>query len=251
MAEARAALERRIERRVAITPGGTGSGGVFKLLYGNTPNVFGRASALRCPYLSPEGGCGVWRHRPGVCATWYCKHVRGATGLRFWELADKLLREVESDLSVWCMAELHAGLTELADLAPARRDRPDVSELDGEVNASGYRKLWGEWEGREADFYRACAGLVEPLSWDRVESICGPRVRVLAGLVRDSYDNLISDAIPERLKLGEVRLSGVAKGKLRIIAYSEFDPLLVPQKLAAVLGYFETAHRGCLGRHPL
>jgi hypothetical protein len=239
MAEGRAALERRIERRVAVTPIGARSGGVFKLLYSHTPNVFGRAPALRCPYLGPEGGCGVWRHRPGVCATWYCKHVRGATGLRFWKLADKLLREVESDLALWCLAELHTGLAEIADLAAARRDQPDVSELDGEMDVPRYRKLWGEWDGRETDFYRACAALVEPLSWERVESICGPRVRVLAGLVRDAYENLMSDAIPERLNLGNVRLAGMAEGKLRIAAYSEFDPLLISQKLAAVLGYFD------------
>ena len=239
MAEGRASLERRIESRVAVTPSGAGSGGVFKLLYGNTPQVFGRAPALRCPYLSPEGGCGVWRHRPGVCATWYCKHVRGASGHRFWKLADKLLREVESELSLWCLAELHTGAAELANLAPERRDQPDVSELDGAVDEPRYRKLWGEWAGREAEFYRACAALVEPLSWERLQGICGPRVRVLAGLVRDAYENLVSDAIPERLKLGDVRLAGAAEGKLRIAAYSEYDPLLIPQKLAAVLGYFD------------
>src|ERR1017187_4415604 len=59
------------------------------------------------------------------------------------------------------------------------------------------------------------------------------------GLVRDAYENLVSDAIPERLKLGDVRLAGTAEGKLRIAAYSEYDPLLIPQKLAAVLGYFD------------
>jgi hypothetical protein len=239
MAEGRASLERRIERRVAVTPSGAGSGGVFKLLYGHTPQVFGRAPALRCPYLSPEGSCGVWRHRPGVCATWYCKHVRGASGLRFWKLADKLLREVECDLALWCLAELHTGVAELASLAPERRDQPDVSELDGEVDVPRYRKLWGEWAGREIAFYQACAALVEPLSWERVQGICGPRVRVLADLVRDAYENLMSDAIPDRLKLGGVRLEWVAEGGLCITAYSEFDPLLISRKLAAVLPYFD------------
>jgi len=234
----RASLERRIESRVAITPAGAGSGGVFKLLYLNTPNVFGRAPALRCPYLSPEGGCGVWRHRPGVCATWYCKHVRGATGMRFWNLADKLLREVESDLALWCRAELHAVSGEIGESSPTR-NQPDVSELNGKVDAPRYRKLWGEWAGREAGFYRACAALVESLSWERVESICGPRVRVLAGLVRDSYENLLSDAIPERLKLSSFRLTGLGEGTLRIASYSEYDPLLMPHKLASVLHYFD------------
>jgi hypothetical protein len=180
----------------------------------------------------------VWRHRPGVCATWFCKHVRGATGLRFWKLADKLLREVESDLSMWCLAELHTGWAEIAELTRPR-DQPEVSELEGEVDAPRYRKLWGEWAGREAEFYRACAALVDPLTWPRVESICGPRVRVLAGLVRDAYENLMSDAIPDRLKLGSVRLAGAVEGKLRISTYSEYDPLLIPQELASALRYFD------------
>ena len=94
IAEGRQELEQRISRRTVITPGWAGPGAVFGLMYRNTPNVFGRAPELRCQFLSPTGACGVWKHRPGVCATWYCKHVRGATGFRFWRLADKLLRQV-------------------------------------------------------------------------------------------------------------------------------------------------------------
>jgi hypothetical protein len=173
-----------------------------------------------------------------VCATWFCKHVRGATGLRFWQLADKLLREVESELALWCLAELDAVSGALGEFSPGRNE-PDVSELDGKVDLPRYRKLWGEWAGREASFYRACAALVEPLSWERVESICGVRTRVLAGLVRDGYENLLSNAIPERLKVKSLRLAGIAEGTLRIASYSEFDPLLMPQKLALVLHYFD------------
>src|ERR1039457_4981808 len=80
---------------------------------------------------------------PGACATWYCKHVRGASGHRFWKLADKLLREVESELSLWCLAELHTGAAELANLAPEGGGLPDVSALDGEINEPRYGKLWG------------------------------------------------------------------------------------------------------------
>jgi len=232
--EGRAALERRFERRVAVTPRAAGSGGVYKLLYGNT--TFGHAPALRCPYLV-EGNCGIWRHRPGVCATWYCKHVRGVTGWRFWVLAGKLLREVEIDLSLWCLAELRTGWEELAE--PARRDQLDLIELEGELDAPRYRKLWGQWAGREAAFYQACAALVEPLSWERVEGICGPRVTVLAGLVRDAYENLRSNAIPERLKPGTMSVAAVLEGKLRVTAYSGHDPLLIPQKLFAALRYFD------------
>jgi len=237
IAEGRRALEQRISRRVAVTPSRAGAGGVFGLLYGNTPNVFGRAPALRCHYLTPAGGCGVWKHRPGVCATWFCKHVRGATGFRFWKLADKLLREVEEDLALWCLAELKVGSGEVGELAP--QSKPDVSELDGEIDWAQYRKVWGEWAGREIDFYRACAGLVEPLRWEQVEQVCGPRVRILAGLVRDAYAHLGSEAIPERLRLGACRFTGVKGGSYQVTAYSQFDPLLMHEPLARALRYFD------------
>lgn len=237
MAAGRKAVEARIARRVAVKPSRISSGVVFDLLYQNTPMVFGRAPALRCHYLSPKGECGVWKHRPGICATWYCKHVRGATGFRFWKLAQKLLHEVESDLAYWCMAELQVGSGEVGELAP--QSRPHVSELEGDIDWAQYRRLWGNWAGREVEFYQACAGLVESLTWQQVEERCGPRVGILAGLLRDSYAHLESSAIPEHLRINEVRLTGFADGHYRVTAYSEFDPVLMPERLPGVLRYFD------------
>ncbi len=239
MTHGRAALEQRIERRSGVVPRGVKSTSTFRLLYARSPNVFGRAPALKCPHLTGEGGCGIWRYRPGVCATWYCKHVRGETGFRFWRLSDKLLREVESDLALWCAAEMNTGSVDLANLDPESIDRPDVSELGGPLNGVRYRELWGAWEGREQEFYRACAKLAEPLAWDAVLGICGPRVRILAQLARDAYQNLTSTAIPERLRLGSVQLTGVVDGEYQVTAYSPYDPLTMPEQLAGVLRYFD------------
>ncbi len=237
MLEGRKAVEAQIARRVAVKPSEVSSGFVFSLLYGATPFAMGRAPALRCHYLSPGGECGIWKHRPGVCATWYCKHVRGATGHRFWKLADKLLREVEQDLAYWCMAQHQVGSGELGELAP--QTRPHVSELDGEIDWAQYRRLWGNWAGREIEFYQACARLVETLTWPQVEENCGPRVGILAGLVRDAYAHLESSAIPERLRIKEVTFTGFEGGNYKVTAYSGFDPLLMPERLARVLRYFD------------
>jgi hypothetical protein len=239
MAPGRAALEKQIERRVGVVPRGVMSSGVFHLLYTETPGALGRAPALRCPYLSDGGDCGVWRHRPGVCATWFCKHVRGETGFRFWKLADKLFRAVESDLTIWCAAEMNTGSADLGSLEPETAPRPNVSELGGPLDAERYRELWGEWEGREREFYRACAKLVKPLGWDAVLGICGPRVRVLAQLVRDAYVHLASEAIPERLRLGPIVLASTGNGKYRVMSYSPYDPVIVPEQLVSVLRYFD------------
>jgi hypothetical protein len=235
----RSVLESRIRSRVSVKPDAVGAGAIFPLLYQNTPNVFGRAPALRCYYLGESGGCGIWNHRPSVCATWFCKHVRGLAGFHFWRLAHKLLTSVEQDLELWCMAELKAGLEEVAEAMPTKVQPPDVSELEGEIDWVRYRKLWGRWAGREAQFYRECAKLVDKLSWADVEGICGPRVRILAGLLRDTYIHLQSSALPERLRLGQVNVTGTQKSSYRIVSYSSYDPLILPEALARSLQYFD------------
>lgn len=134
---------------------------------------------------------------------------------------------------------MNTGSADLGNLDPRAARRPDVSELGGPVDAARYRELWGTWEGRENDYYRACAKLVEPLDFAAVLAICGPRVRVLSQLVRDAYDHLVSYAIPERLRLGTVELTAAAGGKFRVMSYSPHDPVMVPEELIGALRYFD------------
>ena len=239
LARGRAALEERVARRVLAAPSGVRSGGLFRTLYAQTPDVFGRAPALRCPYLGPDGGCGVWRHRPGVCATWFCKHVRGQAGARFWRTADRLLRAVELDLSVWCIAELDAPATELLSPGPHADGRPDVAELGGPLDAGRHGALWDAWEGREAEFYRECARLVEPLGWPQVLAICGPSVRVLAEATRAAYQRLVSDELPPRLRLARLELHPAGAGRFLVSTYSPYDPQAASDTLLGALRCFD------------
>src|SRR5690606_27951837 len=115
---------------------------------------FGRDPDLHCPYYLQEAGglCGVWRHRNGICATWYCKHDRGARGQRFWQALEVLLTVIERELGHWCA----------------------VTILDHHTPATGPREsAWDHWLGREADYFRHAAALVEPLTWPEVQAIVG------------------------------------------------------------------------------
>jgi hypothetical protein len=87
-APGRITVEERLQRGVAVTPLGFGRDAVYTLLYQQGANAaFGRSRALRCPHYIEEGGrCGVWKHRESTCATWFCKHVRGAVGMQFWQV---------------------------------------------------------------------------------------------------------------------------------------------------------------------
>lgn len=237
IAEGKRILLERIAQRVAVAPSGVGAGGVFELLYRKTPGVFGRAPALKCPYLGANGACGVWKSRPGVCATWFCKHVRGDVGFRFWKLMDRLLREVEGSLALWCLAERNAGAAEIDE--PMISGVPNVAELGGAFDEARYRAIWGELAGREAEHYEACAGLVESLSWERVLEICGPLVRHLAARVRGAYADLLSEAVPERLRVAEFRLVRTEGAQFELLTYSEFDPVLMSLPLMRMLPFFD------------
>jgi hypothetical protein len=235
----RDALDRRLAGRVAVAPGGVLAGALFGLLYDNVANAFGRAATLRCAYLDAAGGCGIWAHRPGVCATWFCKHDRGEAGHRFWSLADKLLRAIEQDLALWCMTELKAGLTTVAEEVPSRAPALAVTDLEREVDEERHQRLWGEWAGREREFYQECARLVDPLSWSQVCAICGPRVAALVSLLRDAYEHLHETALPERVCLNPFRLCAAAPGGFTVVTYSQYDPLFMPERLMRVLPHFD------------
>lgn len=241
-AQGRATIEDRIARRVAVSPLGLDQSARFNLLYKSAPHGFGRALAFRCPHYvdTQKGGrCGIWAHRNGVCATWFCKHDRGAAGQAFWARLGELLGAIETDLSMWCTAELGAGSRELLQLAERGSGRMDLAELEGPRDTERYQRLWGTWVGKEKEYYQASAQLVDPLDWNNVMRRCGPRVRLLADLARQAYDNLASDEIPARLWLENFKIEGVHEGgKLRIASYSGNDPVLIPERLARALPFF-------------
>ena len=95
MAAGRATLETRLASRVAVTPIGVGRSPTFQVLYDHVGEAtgFGRSRSIRCPHYLEEGCglCGIWRHRESTCATWFCKHVRGGVGKRFWGTIQQLL----------------------------------------------------------------------------------------------------------------------------------------------------------------
>src|SRR5215471_13758616 len=108
--EGRASVERRIKEGVAVTPLGLEWPAMIKLLYDNS-DAFGQSQTFRCPhYVEEAGRCGIWRHRDSVCATWFCKHVRGEVGRKFWrDSLEPLLRIVEKSLAQWCVLKMDIG----------------------------------------------------------------------------------------------------------------------------------------------
>ena len=236
----RATVEARMGRRVDTFPWGIRRSKRFDILYGTNTALFGRASDLGCPHLM-EGnlGCGIWAHRPGVCSTWYCKHDRGQTGHGFWTNLALLLREVELMMGAWCVGELHGGVAAIRQALNPEAGIPVSSDLGGALDEKEYGKVWCEWAGREAEFYRACASCVDDIQWEDVERIGGVRLRTMAELTRSAYEKAVSTDVPERLKAGPFRILNSGGGKRTVETYSGFNPLRMPEALFRVLPYFD------------
>ncbi len=247
MARGRQSVEARLQAGLAVTPLGLEKNPRQKLLYDQIDaRAFGRAQSLRCPhYIDEQGGlCGIWKYRNSICSTWFCKYVRGAQGRKFWEAAKQLLLAIEDDLARWCVMELEVGDEALELLLPqcvldARRNLTP-EELDDRVDPARQRRIWGEWHGREREFYEACARLVAPLSWPQVLAVCGSEVRARARLTHTAYQSLITDEIPARLRLGSFTVMEAGADFYRLY-HPEIgiDTLTLSARVMRLLPYFD------------
>lgn len=225
-------LERRLAEPAVCTPHGLDVGEDERRRYHAivSAETFGRDPGLRCPhYLAESGGqCGIWRHRNGVCATWFCKHERGATSQRFWQALEGLLTLVERELSHWCACQL------LYHTEP-----PGPAGGDDELPE------WAAWLPHLDDYYRRCAALVDELEWPEVQAIASPDFIPAAARLQAAYAALQPLPGPALVQIrrpllpGPVRVSHRDPAHTRIVTYSDSDPLELPTAIVDLLPRFD------------
>jgi Fe-S-cluster containining protein len=241
----RATLERRIDSGVGVTPLGLEPPATYGLLYEHGSAGFGRSEAMRCPHYIEEGGrCGIWRHRNSICTTWFCKYERGAVGMAFWERLRDLLMAVEMDLAAWCVIESDLDQDALGVLfairrKPNERELMSATDLDGLPDLKLARKLWGNWLGREREFYQECARRVESLTWKDVLRIGGPVVAARARVARRAFEALLREKPPERLTAGPFQIVSTGHEGVRVVSYTDYDPLDLTPGVLEILPYFD------------
>ncbi|HUR34476.1 MAG TPA: hypothetical protein VM032_11825 [Vicinamibacterales bacterium] len=243
-ADGRASVLARIAAGHQVTPLGLEKPPTFVALYGLAASeVFGRAVDLRCPhYLTDTGGCGVWKHRMSVCATWFCKHDRGEVGMNGWTAVRHLLEAIERALAVHCVRELAPGaeaLRHAGNRDADTRHAVKAPDLGGTPDTAAARRLWGRFAGREIAFYEACARLVEPLSWADLRRIGGVEIDVAADLAREAFGQLCSLDVPPTLWMGPLHVLRSDADAVECTTYSAFDPLSIPRALFDVLPVFD------------
>jgi hypothetical protein len=244
----RASVQARIAAGIAVTPLGLLPPAVDRVLYRfGSARGFGQARAMRCQHYVEEGGlCGIWRHRNGICATWFCKHVRGEAAWIFWERVKDLLSAIEDDLARWCLLELGIGQAALARLFPPSRERAapqsfdlTLADIEHRSDPDRSRALWGTWAGRETEFFCECARLVDGIDVAKIVGRCGPDIRVRVELVRSTWQRLREPEPPARLRVGQLQVIRMDPGTCRVVTYSGFDPVEMPRTLFDVLHHFD------------
>jgi len=243
-APARDVVAARVQARFMATPLALDVPPAHHLLYAKSPYM-GSALKLQCPYYVEEllgGACGIWRHRNAICLTWFCKHSRGQVGLTFWKALEYLLKQMEDALSTWCLTQLEVTDDSLTRILPDRHGDKTVftpQELDEAVDEKAHRAVWGNWAGREAEFYRECGRLVSALSAQEALEIGGVEVALRLRLARRAYRALLSADLPRAVRPGNFRVQPLGDDQVQIVSYSEYSPLLLPAVVLNLLPYFQ------------
>ena len=225
--QAQAGVRARMADPSALTPHGLDPTPAEKERYAAlvAAGAFGRDPSLRCPHHLPGGACAIWRHRNAICATWYCRHERGAAGERFWQALQRALTAIELELCHHVACQL----LDPADAPPAPADGGDPDELPE----------WAAWRGREAEYYRRAWARVAAMSTDEILAIAAAGAAQAIADLHAAQAALADDAPPARLLPGTYELVERRGADARLVGYSEIDAIIAPAALLDRLARFD------------
>ena len=237
----RTSTEARIAQRIGVTPWGIRGTPAYKLLHKKSVNAVGRSTSLRCPhFVVDDGTCGIHRHRNHLCSTWFCKHERGLVGYTFWQALKQLIQTIEEDLARWCALELGLSPGALSMLdGKSEEDPTDTTEIEGNLSEAVYTAYWGNWAGRERDFYLECGQRTSSLGPEDLLRICGPVAHVQLAVARAAWEQHSAKQVPATLRCGSYQLLGVREEGVSAITYSSTDPIGIPAPVLSVLHLFD------------
>lgn len=241
-AEGTRRISEKIRSKIGISPSGIMRPGKYSLLIKNSsPDFFGRSETLICPFYEVEkGSCSVAPYWDSVCATWFCKYVSGEDGRNFWLALRKYLEGVEHVLKRYPFLVMKLDFSSYESAADKQKpltvqDLDDLPPLQKDYDA-----LWGDWSGREEEFYLEAYRVVSLLDREKFENIEGIIQKGVLRDVENKYATLVNEPIPDRLQRNrELRVTKLSGDYYLLAAYSSFDPLKVSVRLYTCLNYFD------------
>ncbi len=191
-------------------------------------DMFGRSPELNCIFMDPVMfKCRLYALRNSVCSTFFCQADHGKVGDGFWEDMQTFVGQVEYALERWCMNEVGIKADGYIDRLNGLAGQIDTlsDPLTGTWKEHAYRTLWGDWFGRENEFFEACGKrvmerrddlyeiarrqiMVRPLAYERAERLAVPEEHrhEAPPIPGDDSETVPIDALWYKLELAHRRL---------------------------------------------
>lgn len=124
---------------------------------------FGQSQQVLCPMLEESSGyCMVHAFRNSVCSTFFCLKDHGNHSETFWNALQTLGSQCEMAVAQWAMEQIGFSVKDYTGrLNRLGRRIAATNRSNGQGwSESSLKELWGDWAGRELEFYEACGKLV-------------------------------------------------------------------------------------------
>jgi hypothetical protein len=235
-------IGKTIKSRIGITPHGILRPKKYLLLLKNTEKeFFGRSKSLICPFYEREKGkCSIRPFWDATCNTWFCKYSAGQDGWEFWTTLKKYLNFVEKTLVQYILNKM--GWDPQKIILPEPPNGPlTLQEVDDQPpDPKTYRDLWGDWVGREEDFYKETFRLVSALTPKAFEKISGISQKVLLEEVKMRQKSLLNPKLPKILKRNpKLQVEKNRDDSYFLIGYSPLDPFEASKRIYDLLDFFD------------
>lgn len=212
-----------VKEKIGVTPFGLFPPKKYSLLYTQGEGTFGNSTSLLCPYYIKElGSCSIWKYREAVCSTYFCKHVLGTKGKYFWDRLRDYMIFVQGILSLFAIRQLglNAWYSDNMFNRHISLQRLNANEMDNlPLDKEEYNSYWGDWAGREVDFFIESHKIIKGLSREKVIELLGfPNENYLSNL---SFLLKQCLSLPNRLKTNKDSIDAKIKSKDFIISIDE------------------------------
>jgi len=157
-------------------------------------------TALKCPYLTTDGLCSIYKYRSDICPVFYCMSSSGAEGSKFWNLAYQYMLDIERKLTIYALQEIGYPITAI-QTGPLSPIHFKIEDKSGAINEKNYQKLWKIWAGKEIEFYKICYNQIEQLTCKKIKELTGIESTIMAQKLSDLALKMHQTQIPDFLKL--------------------------------------------------
>jgi len=237
VAEGKRRMRAIIASRMGVTPRWVAPPRKFTLLMNASRSVFGRSTALICPFFdaTKEASCTVWRHRENVCTTYYCKYTDGKPGWSYWMALKEYLGHVERELTYWAARGIDPTTREpyMPELRLTREDLEDKAPTDAD-----YAAYWGAWVGREEEFYIQCYERVKALGREEFERHVddSPNGRGFRAKLASRREDVDTRVVPLHLVKNKKMREHLFDDSVVVTSYNPYDSFKMERDLYDVLG---------------